>query len=159
MLECFLAQRDYDLIVAPHMHVFAKVRDPLPRRFREAGHIHVDVDSRAVIDMSHTALADIPLGDVSSQVYEFVALRPRPCVFLDVRAMDRRGNPEFRMWRMGPVVADLAHLGAALAEAREHASAFAAMQQELVRETFSVTDEPAGVRGAREIMALLDSRG
>ena len=156
LLEWFVQQREYNLIFAPHTHLFAKVRDPLPRRFREAGNIHIDVDSCALVDMTYTTQADIYLGDVSSQVYEFVAWKPRPCVFLDVRGMQWRGKPEFRMWRMGPVVTDPANLGAALAEARADAAGFDAVQRELVRDTFSMTDEPASLRGARAIRELLE---
>ena len=39
--------------------------------------------------MAYTQRADIYLGDVSSQVYEFL-LNPRPCVFLNPRRFDWR---------------------------------------------------------------------
>jgi CDP-glycerol glycerophosphotransferase (TagB/SpsB family) len=158
ILDQFRERREYNLIFAPHMNLFAKERDPIPRRFHEAGNIHVDLDSPALLDMSYTAMADIYLGDVSSQVYEFVAFQPRPCVFLDIHGVDWEGNRHFRMWQMGPVVTDPARLDDALRKARERAPHFQSIQRELVRESFSVTNEPAGVRGAREIVEFLRSQ-
>jgi hypothetical protein len=44
------------------------------------GRVLVDTGSPQMIDMSHVAVADLYLGDVSSQVYEFLLLGPaRAC--------------------------------------------------------------------------------
>ena len=94
VLEFFLHSTDYNLIFAPHVMLFerplALTIDKLcvrrtgivPSRYLEAPNIHVDFNSRACTDMTYTLAADLYLGDVSSQVYEFL-LRPRPCLFIN----------------------------------------------------------------------------
>src|SRR3546814_2965461 len=50
--------------------------------------MHIDLGSERSIDMSYTGSADLYLGDVSSQVAEYL-YRPRPCVFLNAQGVDR----------------------------------------------------------------------
>ena len=51
-----------------------------------------------------TLAADLYIGDVSSQVYEFVT-RSRPCLFVNAHAAVWDGNPDYAMWKLGEVVA------------------------------------------------------
>ena len=154
----------YNLVVAPHVMLFARPvalsidrpgvafpgrvpRSPSPT-------VRVDPGSAASVDMTYTRAADIYLGDVSSQVYEFLRT-PRPCVFLDPRRRDWRGDPDFLHWTAGPVVGDLDRLEAALDEAVErHAEAYAPVQRALFRYTFDLTDTPSSERAAAEVLAL-----
>jgi hypothetical protein len=91
VLAAFRDQDRYNLIVAPHVMLFerrwvvtldppslARVCPPGPE-FAAERRIHIDPGSAASSDMSYTNRADIYLGDVSSQVYEFLRL-PRPCL-------------------------------------------------------------------------------
>ena len=98
--------------------------------------------------------ASVADGDVSSQVYEFLA-RPRPCLFLDAHATDWRGNPDYRFWTLGDVVDDIAAIPAALDAAPARHPLYAAAQRAAVAE--SVGGDPAGAaeRGARAIIAFL----
>ncbi|HWL63774.1 MAG TPA: hypothetical protein VNQ32_13310 [Steroidobacteraceae bacterium] len=96
----------FNLIVAPHVRLFAAS----DRRQRAAweclavpDQVLVDLGSPRSMDMTYTLAADLYLGDVSSQVYEFAA-EPRPCVFLDSHAASWHGNPDYLMWEMGEVV-------------------------------------------------------
>lgn len=96
----------FNVIVAPHCRMFAGA----PKAAREAalklsvpGKVHVDLGSDRSNDMSYTRAADIYLGDVSSQVYEFLADGPRPCVFLAADGVSWRGNEDFAHWRYGDV--------------------------------------------------------
>ena len=159
VLDFFVAHPEYNLVVAPHANLFAKKTDPFPQRYLDAPNIHVDLDSRALYDMTYTASADLYLGDVSSQVYEFVAFRRRPCLFLNSTRLDWQARDDYRLWRMGPVLDDIDRLGDALQLAFATHPEFVPVQDEMVRAAFSVTDVPAGERGARAIVELLDSRG
>src|SRR3546814_20802213 len=52
--------------------------------------------------MTYTRSADIYVGDVSSQVYEFI-YEPRPCVFILPERIDYRQNPDYAHCRFGDV--------------------------------------------------------
>jgi hypothetical protein len=156
VLDYFLANRDFNLVFAPHMLLYGKQRAGVARKYLDADNIHVDLDSPALVDMTYTRMADIYLGDVSSQVYEFVALRNRPCVFLDPHHVPWQGNRDFRMWRMGAVVDDIGALDRELRCAQDKFEAtYRPVQQQLVSETFSITDVPAGRRAAQAIVDFL----
>jgi hypothetical protein len=123
-------------------------------RYLRAPNIHIDLGSRASTTMAYTQRADVYLGDASSQVYEFL-LKPRPCVFLNPHHIAWRDDPNFAHWRAGPVVADVADLGAALESARaEHATAWRPTQLALFDYSFDLTDEPSSVRAARALAAF-----
>lgn len=95
----------FNLIVAPHVKLFARRPRLLWRRWERRavpGRVHVDLGSDASLDMRYALAADIYVGDVSSQVYEFLA-RPKPCVFLNAHAADWRSSADHPMWRLGEV--------------------------------------------------------
>lgn len=123
----------YDLIVAPHV----RLADAWPAAKRTAwearsvpGRIIVDLGSERSIDMSYTLAADIYVGDVSSQVYEFL-YQPRPCLFINAHGADWEGDPSYAMWRAGPVVTPEADLIAAIDEAVATHPQFRAIQAQM----------------------------
>ena len=67
--------------------------------------ILIDTGSERCVDMTYTSAADIYVGDVSSQVCEFLET-PRPCVFLNAHQIDWQNNPDFAHWHFGDVVDD-----------------------------------------------------
>lgn len=96
---------EFNLIVAPHVKLFARRPAALWRRWARKsvpGRVHVDLGSEASQDMRYSFAADIYAGDVSSQVYEFL-VEPRPCVFLNAHQASWRGNRDYPMWRLGEV--------------------------------------------------------
>jgi hypothetical protein len=166
VLDWFVAHDDHHLIFAPHVMLFErrlalsidKLRLGRPGRIDErylrAPNIHIDLGSRASTTMAYTQRADIYLGDASSQVYEFL-LKPRPCVFMNPRRLAWQGDPNFAHWRAGPVIDDVADLGAALQAARaDHAAVWRPAQQALFDHSFDLTDEPSSVRAARAVAAF-----
>ena len=166
VLEHFLRDDRFNLIFAPHVMLFHrrfvftidKLRIDRPgtiaRRFREAPNIHVDLGSTASTDMSYTSSADIYLGDVSSQVYEFLH-RPRPCVFLNSHDVAHVGDANYLHWRAGEVIGGPALLGAALGRAQAAHHLFRPTQRELFRRSFDLTAEPSAERAARAILSVL----
>lgn len=154
----------YNVVFAPHVMLFERpvavsidrlaLAFPGPVPEARGPHLRVDVGSSASTDMTYTDAADIYLGDVSSQVYEFLR-RPRPCVFLDPHRRDWRSDPSFLHWTAGPVVTDPARLEAALDEAvARHAEHYAPIQRELFARSFDLTDTPSSQRAAAEVLAL-----
>ena len=154
VLETFRRQDRYNLIFAPHTRLYQRALRHGARplgRYRACPHIHIDTGSDASIDMTYSNAADIYLGDVSSQIYEFLR-KPRPCVFLDAHGVARwRDNPSYRYWRAGEVVRDLADLLPAIARVRENMDSYRPVQERLFDETFSETPIAASDRGADAI--------
>ncbi|MBK0400278.1 hypothetical protein H0I76_13850 [Limibaculum sp. M0105] len=160
ILDFFDKSEDYNLIFAPHVLLFKRALSRgarLPRRYRSGPHMRIDLGSRASVDLSYLMAADIYLGDLSSQIYEFINW-PRPCVFLNAHDFDWQENPAFRSWRFGPVI-DRAHdLGAALAGARERFDAeFRPVQEAARDDAFLRGPEPASARGARAIATFMET--
>jgi len=167
VLDWFAEHEDYHLIFAPHVMLFErsfvvsidKLRIDRPghihERYLRTPNIHFDLGSRASTTMAYTNRADIYLGDVSSQIYEFLR-NPRPCIFLNSHKIDATGDVNFNHWRAGEVITDASQLGNALREASErHKSHYAAVQQDMFNETFDLTDEPSSLRAARAIAGLM----
>jgi len=123
----------------------------IDERYLRAPNIHIDLGSRASTTMAYTRRADLYIGDVSSQVYEFL-LRPRPCLFLNAHGVAWENDPNFAHWRAGPVIETVADLGPALARATaEHARRYAAIQRVMFDESFDLTHEPSSLRAARAV--------
>lgn len=65
------------------------------------GKILIDLGSKRLLDMSYTSGADIYLGDVSSQVYEFLDT-PRPCAS-HAHAVAWQEDANYLFWTLGEV--------------------------------------------------------
>lgn len=167
VLEAFRRQDRYNLIFAPHVMLFerqwvvtldppsiARVVPPGPDHGSEP-RIHIDTGSAASSDMSYTNRADIYLGDVSSQVYEFLRT-PRPCLFLNSHGVRWQDDPNYLHWRAGPVLDSPANLLDAIDAAVAGQSAYAGAQQALIDATFSVSDRPSAERAADAISAFCE---
>lgn len=166
VLDLFLKSERYNLIFAPHVMLFQrrltltidKLRvartGKVDAGYRSVPHIHVDTGSIASTDMTYVQAADIYLGDVSSQVYEFLR-RPRPCVFLNPHGHAWRDDPNFAHWHAGPVIDSAEHLEEALdASISMHDRLYRSAQIRMAEYTFSREAEPAAVRAARAIDRL-----
>ncbi len=164
VLDHFMRDDRYNLIFAPHVMLFQRrfvltidrLRVDRPGLIDDAvlaaPNIHVDLGSRACTDMSYTSAADIYLGDVSSQVYEFLH-RPRPCIFLDSHATDWIDDANYAHWQAGDVIGDPSLLGVVLDHAVERHARYGAVQQRLFGRSFDLTDEPSADRAARAVLA------
>lgn len=167
VLDFFLEHEEYHLIFAPHVMLFERpfvlTIDKL--RFDRAGHIeerylrapniHIDLGSRASTTMTYTNLADIYVGDVSSQVYEFLRT-PGPCLFLNTHHVEHADDPNYAHWRAGPVIDDMARFEQGLRDAIDfHASLYRPIQQELFDYSFDLGEEPSSQRAARVVAGLL----
>jgi len=159
VLAWFAAREDYNLVFAPHLRLFDP---PTARKYRafEAyqglPHMRIDLGSEASVDMSYTCGADIYLGDVSSQVTEFLMIRPRPCVFLNPHGFDWQYDPSFRFWRMGEVISGPEDLEDGLRRACTTQAERSVLQQAYVEDTFGADGKPTAHIGADALAAFLE---
>jgi CDP-glycerol glycerophosphotransferase (TagB/SpsB family) len=166
VLDFFLDNPNYQLIFAPHVMLFErkfvltidKLRIDRPghieERYLRAPNIHIDLGSRASTDMSYTMMADLYLGDVSSQIYEFL-WRPRPCLFLNSHGADWQQDANYAHWQAGPVIGSPAELASGLKHAMDsHETGYRATQMEMFARSFDLSDRPSSERAA-EVLANL----
>lgn len=132
----------FNLIVAPHVRLcdsrrrradFLRALKPIADRTN----IHIDPGSDRSIDMTYTSMADFYLGDVSSQVYEFLR-RPRPCLFVNGDGRRWRDDGDHAHWRFGPVLENIGLVMAAIDHAFETHAEFMAEQTRGFLDTFDL---------------------
>ena len=156
VLEAFAGQDRYNLIFAPHLRLFggrSPARVPELRPFLDLPGLHIDLGgSAAAIDMTYTRMADVYVGDASSQVYEFLRT-PRPCLFLNPQGTDWRGQESYRHWSYGPVLDRADDVIAAIDMARATHTRYVAVQRAGFALTFGEV-ERASRRGAEAIAGL-----
>jgi hypothetical protein len=156
LIAAFSGQDRFNLVVAPHFRLFSDANDHAKQGIETLavpGKIIVDLRSDRLFDMSYTLGADIYLGDVSSQVYEFLTV-PRPCVFLDAHKTEWLGNPDYRFWTLGDVAADIDGVMTAVQVAHERHSLYRDLQIQALADSIG---NPSGAaeRGARGIIDFL----
>lgn len=157
IIKAIRDSRQFNLIVAPHVRLFALAGAEERRaweRLAVPGELLVDLGSARSFDMTYTLAADIYLGDVSSQVYEFAA-EPRPCVFFNSHAAAWRGSPDYLMWQMGEVVDQPAELVPALLRARHSHADFQEQQRRLVADAIGDSGPDCAQRAAQVILDSL----
>lgn len=159
ILEYFARSTKYNLVFAPHVRLFDAPSPAKYRRFAKflkLPHMLIDLGSERCVDMSYTRQADVYLGDVSSQVVEFIA-RPRPCVFLNPGNIDWQHDQHYRFWSLGPVIERVEQLEAALDDASLRSrSMFERRQRDYFRYTVGeVVPGRSADRGAEAIVHFL----
>ena len=167
VLEYFSTSKDYNLIFAPHIMMFLRrihissehfafrLRRDIPERYFNCSNIHVDIGSAASLDMTYTLAADIYIGDVSSQVYEFL-IRPRPCIFLNSHKAKWQEDPNYLFWKFGPVITCSKDLDFRLRSAWGDHAKYKPLQKEEFKLTFDHQSTPASVRAANAIAKFLN---
>lgn len=137
----------YNLVIAPHARMaksWSKRRRRSWQALAETGRIIVDLGSPRCNDMTYTLGADLYIGDVSSQVYEFL-IRPRPCLFVDAKGIDWQGSEDYAMWHFGEVVApDCAPIAAIDRAFAQHGAYVAWQRQRMAYSIAGMTWAPDG---------------
>ncbi|MAN59390.1 MAG: hypothetical protein CMC08_06095 [Flavobacteriaceae bacterium] len=160
ILEYFYHQQEFNLIFAPHINLFKHKggarQDTLPEKYREAKHMFVDLGSNASVDMTYIKAADLYLGDVSSQVYEFI-IEPRPCLFFNAENRDWQQDTHYRFWKCGDVVTSVEEMKKMLPRAFQQFVKYKPTQQRITDENFhSEVDCSPSQRAARAISDYLE---
>lgn len=165
ILEWFYTNQDrYNLIFAPHVMLFFKtahmsleykkgrIRPDVNKKYFQAPNIRIDVDSPRLFDMSYTLAADAYIGDVSSQVYEFL-YRKRPVYFIDTHSdANSPDEPAYEFWLNGPVAENASQLMAMLENWEDVGRQYLEQQNRLMEYTISIeASRTAAERGAQAI--------
>lgn len=143
----------WNLIFAPHqrlIEIAPEVADTIAR-FANHPAVHCDMDSFAMVDGSYPQIADLYLGDTSSQVLEFVA-RPRPVVLLRPDGLRWKEAHSGQYQKLGQTVRDLSDLLPSLASAEAVHGQYRAAQADYAAQTLGLTGE-AGVAPAVAILS------
>ena len=169
VLEFFASHNEFNLICAPHVMLFKKwahfslesgvMRRPgrIAKKYLAYPNIKIDLGSDQCLNMAYTMSADVYLGDVSSQVYEFLR-QPRPCIFLNSHRANWRGNQNYKFWNCGPVLSRVTDLTGALDNLESAGDRYRDIQIRSFAETFHMTETPASIRAADAIVSFMKSR-
>jgi hypothetical protein len=158
ILQRFADDGRYNLIFAPHVRLFDGEHPDRERLeiFRSAPNIHIDLGSPAMIDMTYARLSDVYLGDVSSQIYEFLRT-PRPCVFINAHGKAWETDESYQAWRFGPVATSADDVIAAVDQSRaDHQRLYLQVQQAAFADTFDLQSRPSSERAAEAIVLGLE---
>ncbi|MDP3295290.1 MAG: hypothetical protein Q8M37_11230 [Nevskia sp.] len=162
VLDHFAQSKDWNLIFAPHIRLFDR-RDAATQarldRYRTLPHVLIDTGSDASIDMTYTQAADVYLGDVSSQIAEFM-VRPRPCLFINSHDAAWQNSPDYLFWQLGTVIANVDDLDLALSDAVANHGHWIERQGQYFRDTFDADPEAIGrsaAAGAAAIASFLET--
>ena len=157
IVEHFYKSRKYNLIFAPHVLIkhwrFHYGYDLNLDKYK-CDHIHIDFESLNSVNSSYLHIADLYMGDVSSLVYEWIAIQPRPCIFLNAHNIQWLDNDYYRHWNYGPVVKSLSEMEQKIEEAVQNSS-YLKIQKERIVEYMDITDEPSSRRAANAIYNFL----
>jgi hypothetical protein len=140
--------KGWNFVVAPHV----KVKEG-PAVSSNAPNVLIDLGSVRSIDMTYTEEASVYIGDVSSQVYEFLR-RPRPCIFLNFDRIAWQNNENYAHWHLGQVIEHPEDLAPALERAQALQPTFEAAQIAATIRSIDPSPEPASERQARAILSF-----
>jgi len=161
VLEFFYTHKEYNLIFAPHINLFNHKYylspDILDKKYFEADNIHMDTGSNNSSNMTYTLSADVYLGDVSSQVYEFLFER-KPCLFLNSHNVNWIDNHSYLHWGFGKVLSETTDLDSQLLNIDEEHKNYIDIQNKYFNKTFDINPElSSSKRGAKEITNYLNT--
>ena len=160
ILNYFESQDTYNLIFAPHISLFNRKGgedvSQIPEAFFHSKKIHIDLGSENSVEMVYIKNADIYLGDVSSQVYEFI-INPRPCIFINQEKINYRDNVHYRFWQCGNVIEKMSELDGALKSSEGSFETYRTIQEKMNSENCYIEDgSTASERAAKAIIKFLD---
>lgn len=159
LVDRIIADGRYNLIVAPHVRLRESLSPAMVEAWQRKAHpgrVTIDFGSWRSLDMSYTRAADIYIGDVSSQVYEFL-VTPGPCLFLDAHRVAWRDNPDYAMWGFGAVCASIDEAMTELERASARHGEFEAIQRAAVIDALGDSGAEAPNIAARLIMERVEA--
>lgn len=163
ILDYFYSQKNFNLIFAPHLHLFQEGKggqnpDSIPKKYFEAENIFIDLGSIESVNMTYIKMADLYLGDVSSQVYEYL-LNPRPVIFINTENVEFKDDIYFRFWRCGEVMNSLENFDEILNKAFENFPQYEPAQKTVTEENFYLEEgSTASERAAAAITEFLQDK-
>ena len=162
IMKFFIESEEYNLILSPHVLLSRKQKEEIREKYltNPSRNILIDIDdeSESLINMTYTRNADIYLGDVSSQVYEFLT-KGRPCIFLNPYKYDWKttDNRNFDSWHLGHVIEnkkDIEEMDMVLASSISSHYSYIEKQTAAIKSRFSFIGENTSRRAAKSISEL-----
>jgi len=155
ILDYFALSEQYNLIFAPHVELKGRSNPRLSlNKYAKTPNIHIDFGSHSSIDMTYTKMADLYIGDVSSQIVEYL-VHPRPCVFLNNNKISWKDNSHYLHWKLGPVIDQISQLDNTIKDSFRSHKQFYSTQIEYFNDSIQLTDTPSGIRGAQSVINFL----
>jgi len=159
ILEYFYHQEEFNLIFAPHINLFNKRGgddvSKIPEKYYTSHKIHIDLGSIDSVNMTYVRNADVYLGEVSSQVYEFI-LEPKPTIFINIHKANYKNNTAYRFWETGQVIETINELDTALKNAFSTFSNYKNIQNEINRgNIYKEEGSTASQRATKAIISYL----
>ncbi len=162
ILEFFYTNKKYNLIFSPHFNLFderrqdALKRSDIAKKYFESDSIIIDFGSVNSVNMSYMLSADIYLGDLSSQVYEFLINGRKPCIFFNAHTINWKKNEHYQMWQLGKIINDIEKLGNILESRDIWQKEFKEKQKKAMAYTFDISNEiSSSKRVATAIKSLI----
>lgn len=160
LIERITQDGRYNLIVAPHVRLFEAASDAEREPWvalAKPDHILVDLGSERSSDMSYTRAADIYVGDVSSQIYEFLS-EPRPAIFVNAHRTAWADDENYRMWHFGDVIETADEIIPALDRASAAHEEYRPIQEAAVTRALGNPNEDAGDKAAAILVDLVSQQ-
>ncbi len=162
VLDFFYKNKEYNLIFIPHLKLFKEKgisENPnIDKKYYEADNIIIDIDSANLVNMTYTFHADIYIGDVSSQVYEFI-IKPRPCIFINSHKIAWHTHKNYYLWNLGQVIENTINLNETIQKAIQQQEKFEGNQKKLFEYNFDIqTDKTSSLRGSEAIIDFLENQ-
>lgn len=157
ILDFFKKNSNYNLIFAPHIllyHWRVRYRYDVDFKKYASDNIHIDFGSTYSSDNTYTSIGDVYIGDVSSLVYEWIALKPRPCIFLNSNGVSWEHDLYYRFWELGNVVNEESTFPEIFTQTITDNS-FNNLQKSRIKEYMDITNVPSSKRAAIAIRELL----
>lgn len=159
VLEYFSKQEKYNLIFAPHLLVSHwKNRFGYNIDFQDysSDNIVVDFGSKFSTNGTYLSISDMYIGDVSSMVYEFIARKPKPCIFFNAHGIEWKNNPDYKFWNFGTVFNTFSEFKENFKSAINDKKTLE-FQKENIKKYIEITDEKSSVRAAKEILKFVNN--
>lgn len=159
IFQYFSQHQEFNLIVAPHVKLFGDKGFPkMLNSYSKYPNIHMDSGSERSIDGTYTRISDVYIGDISSQVYEFLYFGLKPVLFLNSAAkadFQWYSDPSFKMWQMGDVINTAKALNKAIESVAGRHQAYKSIQERFLAEKFYMPRQGASALAAQVIHSFV----
>lgn len=165
VLEYFYNSEGYNLIFAPHIYLFNRKGflkpSVIPKKYFNKNNILIDLGSIKSSNMTYVLHSDIYLGDVSSQIYEFL-IKPRPVIFINSNKTAWEQNNNYEFWKTGDVVTSIEEMDAVLKSYDNKKNSYLTLQQRFFEDNFFMDEQTTpsqnGAKAIADFFMLKDKR-
>lgn len=160
ILDQFADNHEYNLICAPHSLLTTRNKSLITqlKKYSIYDNIHIDIGSQNCHDMTYLKIADIYLGDISSQALEFLLYKKRPCLYIDINNLPKEKH-EFHSWELGQVINDTQDIIHTIEDTvSTYQERYATLQSDILNEVFHQEEISATAIAVEGIYNYLSSK-